>query len=56
MDKEKNPSQVTIISDRFQSLESEINRLIGVVDKKNVTLNDLNFHNQNLTKGMFIGL
>ncbi|XP_046920511.2 uncharacterized protein LOC124500481 [Dermatophagoides farinae] len=50
MDKEKNPSQVTIISDRFQSLESEISRLIGVVDKKNVTLNDLNFHNQNLTK------
>ena len=41
-------------SERFQSLESKINHLTIDLDKKNIALNDLNFHNQNLIKGMSI--
>lgn len=46
--------QMIATSERFQSLESKINHLTIDLDKKNVALNDLNFHNQNLIKGMSI--
>ncbi|XP_027202077.2 uncharacterized protein LOC113796030 [Dermatophagoides pteronyssinus] len=42
--------QMIATSERFQSLESKINHLTIDLDKKNIALNDLNFHNQNLIK------